>query len=127
LDHHNLPVVAGDCLLSCQSHFAVRRSCTQTEIPPLTGTREKFVFSIIVKLKTFTKQLSSQWVVGFFSQSANYCCTAMVSVGLAARIGKCEGSLICLVKWSFSCSARSETDMDRRLSDFRSAPMGNPS
>jgi hypothetical protein len=53
----------------CRQHFAVRRSKAQTSGPPRNAAAA-MTFSIIVKLEIFTKQISSQWALDFFSEMA---------------------------------------------------------
>jgi hypothetical protein len=59
LDHYNLPVVAGDCLLALLITLRQPASCTQIQIP-LSRRPAGMVFSVIVKYQTSTKHLLCQ-------------------------------------------------------------------
>jgi hypothetical protein len=63
LDHHNLPVVAGDCLLALP--ITLRRSAA---MHPSSTEVVGMMFSVIVKRDGFTKQILSQWTrrISFF-------------------------------------------------------------
>jgi hypothetical protein len=59
LDHYNLPVVAGDCLLALL--ITLRRSAElHADSNPAFKKACGMMFSVIVKLKTFTKHILSQ-------------------------------------------------------------------
>jgi hypothetical protein len=69
LDHHNLPVVAGDCLLALP--ITPRRSAEMhADRNPAFTEAVGMMFSVIVKWEIFTKHILSQWTrIGFFSPS----------------------------------------------------------
>jgi hypothetical protein len=95
LDHHNLPV-AGDCLLALPITPAIGGYARRLKIPPLldaVGT----MFSIIVKFKSFTKHISSQWTPQNLLHEGSCCCTATVSGAISREDQRRLEKRICLV------------------------------
>jgi hypothetical protein len=64
-DHHNLPVVAGDCLLALP--ITLRRQAEMhADSNPAVIKAAGNMFSVLVKFETFTKHILSQWPAALF-------------------------------------------------------------